>query len=152
MQERRSNPADCSHTATICVVEDDRSVRRALLRLLSSLGLHTIEFSSVPEVMGAPEHRQADCFLVDIHLGGEDGFRLLDLLAEEGHQAPVLLITGHRDRTVEQRARSSRAVDLLIKPFDDQTLVEALERCQLRPTPESETETSSNSGKRRWRE
>lgn len=139
MQQRPAKPAGSQRPATVCVVENDRSVRRAMRRLLSSLGLGTLTFASVREVMQAPEHLEAACFVVDIHLGGEDGFSLMDRLEEEGHPAPIVLVTGHVDEALARRARSTRAVDLLIKPFDDETLVAALEKCQCWTGPRPDT-------------
>jgi FixJ family two-component response regulator len=58
---------------------------------------------------------------------GQSGLELHEGLAAGGHDIPVVFITGHGDVPMAARAMKSGATDFLRKPFDDQTLLDAVQ-------------------------
>jgi FixJ family two-component response regulator len=114
-------------TATvISVVDDDPSVRRALKRLLTSTGFEVMTFASAREFLFSGRHKEPGCLVLDIHLGGMNGFDLQADLAASGSTLPIIFITAHDDPQTRERAMRSGAVAYLRKPFDDEALLEAI--------------------------
>jgi FixJ family two-component response regulator len=111
----------------VCIVDDDPSVRRALSRLIGSLGMRVETFASADEFLARAVDEQIACLLLDIQLPGMDGFELFDRAAPAGVGPPVIFITAHPDRRSRERARDVDAVAYLEKPFGDQALLRALE-------------------------
>jgi len=119
---------DIPREPVVCIVDDDESVRRALTRLVASLGMEVESFASPLEFLERALDRRVACLLLDVHLPGMDGFELHHRSVEAGLDPPVIFITGHPDRRARERARAADAVAYLEKPFDDQALLDALER------------------------
>jgi FixJ family two-component response regulator len=112
----------------IAVVDDDASVRRALQRLLRAAGFAVETFATAREFLDAGHWAQTACLVLDIHLPGMSGFELQKHLAISGAPIPIVFITAHDDTTTRQRASGAGAVGYLRKPFDQDTLMEAIGR------------------------
>ena len=111
----------------ICVVDDDESIQRALRRLLDATGFRVETFSSADEFLASEHRGRADCLVLDVHLGGLSGLDLQERLARSGRHTPVVIITAHDDRPTRERARRAGAVAYLPKPFDDDSLIAAIQ-------------------------
>jgi FixJ family two-component response regulator len=111
----------------ICIVDDDPAIRRALGRLVESVGLRVEAFASPAEFLDSGPTGEVGCLLLDVQLPGMDGFELHDRMIEAGMGVPVIFITAHPEVYSRAKARREDVVALLEKPFDDQTLFDALE-------------------------
>jgi two-component system response regulator FixJ len=111
----------------VYIVDDDESVRRALSRLLGSVGLKTEAFASPEEFLARAIDERIACLLLDVKLPGMDGFELRERAWKAGLESPVIFITSHGDARTRARAAEAEAIALLEKPFDDQALLNALE-------------------------
>jgi len=111
----------------IWIVDDDPAVRRALGRLVESVGLRAEAFATPEEFLSSGPAREVGCLLLDIQLPGMDGFELHDRMVKAGMRVPVIFITAHPDIHSRAKARREDVVAFLKKPFDDQTLFDALE-------------------------
>ena len=60
----------------ICIVDDDPAVRRALARLVESVGLRVEVFGTPEEFLNTGAARPVGCLLLDIHFPGMNGFEL----------------------------------------------------------------------------
>ena len=107
----------------IAIVDDDPSVRRTLLRVVTSAGYEGVAFASAHEFLAWLSVGRAACLLLDIDLGATSGFELQEKLA-----VPVIFITAHDDARVLARIQKSTAAAHLIKPFDSETMLEAIRR------------------------
>jgi FixJ family two-component response regulator len=112
----------------VCVVDDDVSLLRALRRLLQTSGFVVMTFSSAEEFLGSADRDAVACLVLDVHLGGLNGFDLQERLIASGSRIPVLFITARDDAPTRERARRAGAVDYLRKPFDDEALLAAVRR------------------------
>ena len=113
--------------AVIVVVDDDPLVRRSLSRLLGSAGYSVRVYASASELLEAGDVLEADCLVLDIHLGGMSGFELDEHLRTQGRSRPVVFITAQDDEAVRARAQRIRPGSYLRKPFDADALFDALD-------------------------
>jgi FixJ family two-component response regulator len=112
--------------AAVFVVDDDGSVRRSLDSLLRSVGLDVHLFATAQEFMGAARPDVPGCLLLDVRLPGMSGLTFQQELAKAGIALPVIFITGHGDVPMTARAMKAGAADFLTKPFEEQTLLDAV--------------------------
>ena len=113
--------------AIIYIVDDDSSVRRGLARLLRSAGYRVETFASVREFLERGDLDGAGCLVLDIRMPGESGLDLHQALVDQGWALPVVFITGNGNIPMTMLAIPRDAVDVLTKPFDDQTLLDAIQ-------------------------
>ena len=113
---------------TVCIIEDDDSVRRALRRLMRSVGLEVEAFASAEGFLKAGGRLAPACLILDLHLPGLSGLELQERLKAEGRDVPVVFITAYGDREVRERALRGGALAFLEKPFAEKALLEAVDR------------------------
>jgi len=112
----------------VYVVDDDSSVRRAIKRLLESVGLQVELFGSAQEfVTGKTRPNGPSCLVVDIRLPGISGLDFQQELAKANVHIPIIFITGHGDIPMSVRAMKAGAVEFLTKPFRDQDLLDSIQ-------------------------
>jgi len=112
---------------TVYVVDDDESIRKALKRLLRSMGYHAVAFESAEDFMEATSCRGEGCLVLDIRLPGMTGLDLQEKLASSGVKYPVIFMTAHDNPQWQERAKKAGAVAYLRKPFDEQSLLGAIQ-------------------------
>ena len=112
----------------IHVVDDDDSLRSALLLLLSAGGFEARGYGSAGDFLLNPLPDRPGCVLLDLRMPGPSGLDLQEALRDKGIRLPVIFLTGHADVPTSVRAMKTGAVDFLAKPVGRETLFEALER------------------------
>src|ERR1051325_6538841 len=117
-----------TNDAIVYVVDDDASVCRALARLFRTVGWLAEPFPSAKAFLSHPVQPRPMCLVLDIRLPGASGLDLQDALAEAGRDIPIVFITGHGDVPTTVRAMKAGAVDFLQKPFNDQDLLDCVQR------------------------
>lgn len=122
-----SLPEADNNEPIVLVVDDDPSVRRALVNLFESVGLRVAAFGSAPEVMQSKPPGVPSCLVLDIRLPGLSGLDLQADLAKANIHTPIIFITGHGDIPMTVRAMKSGAVDFLTKPVRDQDMLDAVQ-------------------------
>jgi FixJ family two-component response regulator len=122
-----------SDAATVYLVDDDASVRRALTRLIRSSGYQVESFVSGREFLekglrpGGPA-----CLVLDVRMPGLSGIDLQDELSKTATILPIIFITGQGDIPTSVKAMKAGAVDFLPKPVRDQELLKAIEQALAR--------------------
>jgi FixJ family two-component response regulator len=112
----------------ISVIDDDESFRTALLGLLCSLGYEARGFTSAVEFINSGEEEACDCIITDFCMPKMSGLDLIQLLTARGSTVPVIMVTGRPEPGLEAKAAASGAVCLLRKPFEEDALIDYLER------------------------
>ena len=112
----------------ICIVDDDKSVRRALGRMVRSFGFDIQLLASGRDCLDGPYVDQASCLIVDVMMPDMDGFELHALLAASGRDIPTIFISGQNDKIIINRAQSVGSVAILSKPCDASSLHDAILR------------------------
>jgi len=104
-------------TIRLLLVDDDEVDRLAVRRALDGTGL-TVEVSEAGDAETATALLQArpfDCVLMDYHLPGTDGLRLLRSLRSAGVNCPVITLTGRGDEQIAVELMKAGAADYLSK-------------------------------------
>jgi len=70
----------------------------------------------------------AGCLLLDVRLRDTSGLELQHRLLEKGFRLPIIFITGHGEVAMAVQAMKNGAVDFVTKPFDDQKLLDSVQR------------------------
>lgn len=112
----------------ISIIDDDESLRSALVGLVRSLGYIARGHASAEDFLraGAAEHSAA--IVTDIQMPGLTGIELKELLVRDGVSAPVIMITARTESGLKERALASGAFCVLKKPFPAEALIGCLER------------------------
>ncbi len=119
---------DASARQIVFIVEDDPAIREGLKDLLESAGLGTRHFSSAEEFLGAPTAGMRGCLVLDVRLPGMSGMELQSKLVDSGIPIPIIIMTGHGDMPMVRKALKAGAVEFLIKPFQDEELLQAVQQ------------------------
>jgi FixJ family two-component response regulator len=113
----------------IWIIDGDHSIRRSLKRLLKSTGLEVETCASAEEFRSRQDPRSRCCCLVlDIESPDTENLKLQQTLNESllADSPPVIFMTAQDDPTVERQALQNGAIAVLRKPFDADTLLEAV--------------------------
>ena len=112
----------------ISIVDDDASVREAMSGLVRSLGFDAATFSSAEDFLQSDQLARTLCLITDVQMPGLSGVELQSHLISRGRAIPIIFITAFPEERIEARVREAGAIGFLSKPFDDETLIECLDR------------------------
>lgn len=112
----------------ISIVDDDASVREATESLVRSLGYDAATFSSAEEYLRSNRVRGSSCVITDLHMCGMSGAELQNRLIADSNPTPIIFMTAFFDEKVRRQVLGAGAVGFLRKPFDDERLIECLDR------------------------
>ncbi|MGB8169702.1 MAG: response regulator [Chthoniobacteraceae bacterium] len=110
----------------IAVVDDDESLRESLEGLLKSLGHVVAVFSSAESFLSSTIRAKTDCLILDVRMPGMSGPELQRELIAQHQKLPIIFITAHGDDDVVARVMADGAVDCLLKPFSEESLLNAI--------------------------
>jgi len=113
---------------TVYVIDDDDAVRQSLEWLISSIDMKVVSFPSATAFLDAYIPDQLGCLVTDVRMPGFSGLDLQDELSRRGFDIPVIIITGHGDVQTAVRAMKAGAYDFVEKPFNDQVLLDLVNR------------------------
>jgi FixJ family two-component response regulator len=111
--------------ALIAIVDDDQSFREALESLLNLIGFRTATFASARDFLDSLEFPNVSCAILDVSMPGMDGLELQRYLVAN-NPIPIIFITDLRDTRTREQAMRAGAINLLNKPFKEETLIDAL--------------------------
>jgi FixJ family two-component response regulator len=114
--------------SVVYVIDDDASVRKSLERLIRSAGLAAKTFSSARDFLSCTLPDHPGCLLLDIEMPEMTGLELQEQLAALHRSLPIIFITGFGNVPKSVQAMKAGAVDFLEKPFEAETLLEAIHR------------------------
>ena len=120
----------------IHVLDDDDSLRTALLRLLAASGFEARGYASTGEFLLDPVPERPGCLLLDLRLPGPSGLELQAALQRRGNPLPIIFLTGHADVSASVQAMKAGAVDFLTKPVERDALLDAVGRALARQAQE----------------
>ena len=111
---------------TICVLDDDPSVLKAMRRLLRSAGLQVLAFNEAYAFLQHAESNGIGLAIVDIWMPEVNGLEVQQRLHEIAPTTPVIMMTGRDAPAMQSVALAQGAVAFFAKPFADEALLSAI--------------------------
>ncbi len=112
----------------VAVIDDNKSTRSSLTRLIQSAGLVVTSYSCAGDFLNREDREKPDCVVTDIRMPGLDGLSFQEKLSEVDPDQALVFITGHGDVPTSVRAMKGGAIDFLEKPVDGVALLNSIER------------------------
>lgn len=113
----------------VYVVDDDQAMVESLSWVIESVGLKVKTYTRAQDFLEDFNPLQSGCILLDVRMPGMSGPELQIKLAALGLPAlPIVFISGHGDVPLAVRVMKAGAVDFLTKPFNDQVLLESINK------------------------
>jgi two-component system, LuxR family, response regulator FixJ len=124
MKERTQS----KESRTVLVVDDDSRLLRSLARLIRSAGVNALTFERPTHLLASEVPKTNVCLLLDVQMPEINGVQLYEMLAVARHDLPVIMMTGCDDAQTRRLLQRVSAVAVLIKPFDESLLLDAIFR------------------------
>jgi FixJ family two-component response regulator len=121
MQEKNT----VARVSKISVVDDDESMREAIMSLIGAMGMSVEQFSSAEEFLNSARS-PIDCLILDVRMPGLTGLQLQRRLLADKRSVPIVFITAHYLEPERKTAMAAGAVAFLSKPFTEQELLNAI--------------------------
>ena len=112
----------------VYVVDDDDAVRDGLKWLIESVDLQVAPCPNAQTFLEAYDGSRPGCLVLDVRLRGMSGLDLQAELARRDISIPTIVVTGHGDVPMAVRAMKLGAIDFVEKPFNDQELLERIQK------------------------
>jgi DNA-binding response OmpR family regulator len=108
-----------SQGETILVVEDEPAIADAIMSRLRSEGFRALHAADGPEAVERAASAHPDLIILDLNLGGFDGFDGLEVCRQihTRRRVPVIMVTARSDETDVLVGLGLGADDYLTKPF-----------------------------------
>jgi two-component system response regulator FixJ len=113
----------------VYIIDDDQAMVESLSWIIESIGLKVKTYLRAQEFLNEYEPQQHACLLLDVRMPGMSGPELQMRLTEWGIPTlPIIFISGHGDVPLAVRVMKAGAIDFLTKPFNDQVLLESINK------------------------
>jgi FixJ family two-component response regulator len=115
--------ASTSPAPVVYVVDDDTDVLGSLRFLLETDGFNVRTFRSGAALLNGSVAGEADCFVIDYKMPAMSGIDLANRLRNRHFDAPIILITGHPDESIPEKAAAAGIRHVLRKPLLEESLI-----------------------------
>jgi FixJ family two-component response regulator len=117
----------------IAVVDDEDSVRKAVLRVLRAAGFCARGFASGAEFLDSWHFDRPDCLVLDLQMPGLSGMEVQKSLISAGAHFPIVIITAHDAPSLREECIRQGAAAYLYKPLDIGALLYAVAQVSSSP-------------------
>lgn len=117
-----------TNTATIWIVDDDRSIRWVMEKALSKQEYEVRSFEDANALLDNLGTSHPEVIISDIRMPGLNGLELLRTIHGECPDIPVIITTAHSDLDSAVSAYQGGAFEYLPKPFDIDELISVTRR------------------------
>ena len=111
----------------VAILDDEPSVRTALVRLLKAAEMTAHAYATSAELFQSIALKRPDCLLLDLQMPETSGLDVLNYLHQRHIRIPTIIITGHDEKTSCEACLKAGAVAYLIKPMDADQLIQTIE-------------------------
>ena len=111
-------------------MDDDDSLRRALVRAIRLAGLKVHAYGSAEALLAAGVPQGNACLVLDVDLPGASGIACKQMLRAAGGDLPTIFITALEREEVSESLAALAPVAVLYKPFRNEELLAAIDRCR----------------------
>ena len=112
----------------VAIVDDDELFRRSVERLVRSAGFNVATFGSAEDFLDSADLDRVTCAILDMRLPGMNGLDLMQRLIARPTPMPIVFVSAHEEAAMRAMALRAGALAFLKKPFDNSTLLDALNR------------------------
>src|SRR3990167_3687990 len=113
----------------VYIIDDDHAMVESLSWIIESVGLKVKIFVKAQDFLDEYNSQQHGCLLLYVRMPGISGPELQVKLNDQGVPTlPIIFISGHGDVPLAVRVMKAGAVDFLTKPFNDQILLESINK------------------------
>ena len=113
-------------SSVVHVIDDDEAMRTSLAFLLEASGLTAQTYDSALRFLEQLGAGPTGVIVTDVRMPEMTGLELVRRLQARDVALPIIMITGHGDVPLAVEAMKSGVVDFLEKPFDEESLLEAI--------------------------
>jgi FixJ family two-component response regulator len=131
------NSGAASTMETVCLVDDDPSIRKSVTRLLQSADYKVNAFAEAEPFLVYLAGNSVSVAVLDIWMARMTGMELLAHLCAQSPNTKVIFITGHEHRAAEATVMQAGAFGFLIKPLDSNEFLAMIERAFATSSPAS---------------
>ena len=110
----------------VAVVDDDLSVRKALVRLLQAREFEAEAYESAEAFLISLKNRAPACLILDLHMPTFSGLDLSHYLRRRGIDIPRVVITAHNEPGLQEQALLADASAVLTKPLTEKVLIASI--------------------------
>lgn len=110
----------------VAVVDDEASVRGALVRLIRASDMEAEPFASGEEFLASLARRRPDCVILDLQMPGLSGRDVQKQLIGLPSPIPLIMITAHDEPTIREQSLADGATAWLRKPVLGESLLRAI--------------------------
>ncbi|MCL2330754.1 MAG: response regulator [Phycisphaerae bacterium] len=114
--------------STVFIVDDDAGIRHSFEMLFRATGQSVESFATAEAFLEAYDPTRLGCLVIDVHMPGMSGLDLQDLFLAKNVRIPMIIMTGQGDVAMAVAAVKKGAIDFLIKPFEEQVLLQRVEQ------------------------
>jgi FixJ family two-component response regulator len=107
----------------VAVVDDEASIRKALVRLLRLSDFDTVDFDSAVDFLASLDEQKVDCVILDLHMPRMTGIELLRRFVELEDAPPVIVVTANDEPRTRDECVALGAKTYLPKPIDRAALM-----------------------------
>jgi FixJ family two-component response regulator len=111
----------------IAVLDDDRSMRTALTRLLEAYSYRVRTYEFAQHFIDSLRLQVPECLILDLNMKWMTGEDVQQYLASIGTRIPTIILTGYDAPEIRQRCKEAGAVAFLVKPVTVDQLLRALQ-------------------------
>jgi FixJ family two-component response regulator len=111
---------------TVCLLDDEPGMLKALTRLLKAEGFNVQAFNSATAFLQSYRPETLSCLVLDVAMPELNGLELQERLTRSGRLVPIVFLTGHADIPMSVQAIKAGAVDFLTKPVKGADLLRAV--------------------------
>lgn len=114
----------------ILAVDDSRTMRDMIRLALTSAGFDVVQAEDGEHGLEVLSGIEPDVIITDINMPKLDGFGFIDgVRANQRNRAiPILVLTTESAPELKQRAKAAGATGWIVKPFDQDKLIRAIQR------------------------
>jgi len=113
---------------TVYIVDDDDGIRHSLEDLVVSIGIPVKTFDGVQSFLNEYDTSFPGCLILDVRLPGISGLELQEHFRRNKVNIPIIFVSGHSNVKIAVRSMKAGAIDFIEKPFDDQSLLDSIQK------------------------
>ena len=115
-----------AHSVRVAILDDDPSVRTALVRLLKMAGMAVDAYGTSDELFASLTMKLPDCLVLDFQMPGMNGLEVLQDLCRRQIHVPTIIMTAHNTAGLRSACLNAGALAYLNKPLDPEQLIQII--------------------------